>query len=238
MANSWFQFKKFKVEQDKTAMKVGTDGVLLGAWANVAGCHRMLDVGTGTGLIALMLAQRNDETSVTAIDIDEGAVEQAKGNVSLSAWSDRIEVLKANFSDYKTLNGQSFDHIISNPPYFKRSLKPEKHTRTLARHDDSLTHELLLERSMQLLAEAGKLSVILPYVEGSVFIALAATKGLYCTRKTNVYPTPEGEVKRLLLEFSKQKGPLEEDNLVIEDRGRHGYSKEYLTLTADFYLFA
>lgn len=237
MANTWFQFKQFKVEQGKTAMKVGTDGVLLGAWANVNGAASILDVGTGTGLIALMVAQRNAEAAVTAIDIDSDAVDQALENVATSRWRERIAVTNADYGTFRQGELELFDLIVSNPPYFKQSLKPDQKSRAIARHDHKLPHETLIERSVDLLTPAGRLSVILPYVEGSVFIAMAAAKGLFCIRKTNVYPTPDGGIKRLLLEFSKVQQVLIENDLVVEDRGRHLYSKDYLSLTGDFYLF-
>ncbi len=237
MANSWFQFKQFKVEQGKTAMKVGTDGVLLGAWANVAGAASVLDVGTGTGLIALMLAQRSEDARIEAIDIDVHAVEQATENALQSPWPDRIAVSIADYNTFRVGEEVHYDLIVSNPPYFKQSLKPSVKSRALARHDHMLSHEALIDSTVRLLNDTGRMCVILPYVEGSVFVALAASKGLFCTRKTNVYPTPGADIKRLLLEFTKVHTKTIEDNLVIEENGRHLYSKEYLALTKEFYLF-
>lgn len=236
MANSWFRFKQFTVEQNKTAMKVGTDGVLLGAWTTVDGTRRILDVGTGTGLIALMLAQRNSKARIVAIDIDNAAVEQATENFINSPWKERLNASLVDFKDFP-LEGETFDLIVSNPPFFKESLKPALKSRALARHDHLLSHEVLIDKSAELLTDDGRLCVILPYVEGSVFIALAAKKGLFCSRKTNVFPKPDSEIKRLLLEFSRIKSEFVEERLVIEDKGRHGYSKEYLSLTGDYYLF-
>lgn len=237
MANSWFQFKQFKVEQGKTAMKVGTDGVLLGAWASVGDAKNILDVGTGTGLIALMLAQRNQNAEITAIDIDRNAVEQAAENAEQSPWSGRISIFESDYNHFRVGESSLFDLIVSNPPYFKQSLKSPTKSRSIARHDHMLSHDDLIGHSIRLLKDGGRLCVILPYVEGSVFIALAASKGLFCTKKTNVFATPNAEVKRLLLEFSKIQVKMQEDSLVIEEGGRHAYSKEYLALTRDFYLF-
>lgn len=238
MANTWFQFKQFRIEQGKTAMKVGTDGVLLGAWTNVDTASTILDVGTGTGLIALMLAQRSSSATILAIDVEDNAVLQAQENVENTPWSDRITVEKGDYRNFLEKCSARYDLIVSNPPFFKQSLKPGLNARAVARHDHQLPHEVLVDRSIDLLTENGRLSIILPYVEGSVFIAMAAAKGLFCIRKTNVCPTPDSGIKRLLLEFSKIQQPLVENNLVVEDKGRHGYSKEYLLLTGDFYLFA
>ena len=123
MANSWFQFKQFKVEQGKTAMKVGTDGVLLGAWASVGDAKNILDVGTGTGLIALMLAQRNQNAEISAIDIDRNAVEQAAENAEQSPWSGRISIFESDYNHFRVGVSCLFDLIVSNPPYFEQSLK-------------------------------------------------------------------------------------------------------------------
>lgn len=237
MANSWFQFKQFKVNQDKTAMKVGTDGVLLGSWVQVADAADVLDVGTGTGLIALMLAQRSSNTRITAIDIEEDAVLQAQQNALESPWSSRIAIEQADYCRFRSAEVALFDLIVSNPPYFRQSLKPQAHQRAVARHSHQLPYDSLIENTNRLLKDDGAFAVILPYVEGSVFIALAAAQGLYCRRKTSVYSTPKSEVRRLLLQFTKEAGSILEDELVIEASGRHGYSAEYLALTKDFYLF-
>lgn len=238
MPNSWFQFKQFKVNQDKTAMKVGTDGVLLGAWADVENSNQILDVGTGTGLIALMLAQRAPQATVLGIDVDSEAAMQASQNFADSPWNDRLSAQKSDFKNFHQSDDSKFDHIVSNPPYFRSSLKSPQVSRTLARHDTDLTYESLISSTLENLSEEGRFSVVLPYVEGSIFIALAASKGLFCSRKVNVYPTPTSAIKRLLLEFrrEKQAKPTESD-LIIEVEGRHIYSPEYVSLTREFYLF-
>ncbi|MDR0892473.1 MAG: methyltransferase, partial [Mediterranea sp.] len=154
MSKPYFQFKQFTVWHDKCAMKVGTDGVLLGAWASVAGARRLLDVGTGTGLIALMLAQRCDaDARLVALDIDALAVEQARGNVAASLWSDRIEVLEADFKQYHP--DVKFDVVVSNPPYFTEALACPDPQRNMARHNDSLSYGKLLEGVAKFLSQEG-----------------------------------------------------------------------------------
>ncbi len=184
-----------------------------------------------------MLAQRAASAHITAIEIDGNAVEQATDNATQSPWSSRIEVAAADFNYFRVGESEQFDLIVSNPPYFKQSLKPPTKSRSLTRHDHMLSHEVLIENSIRLLKGKGRLSVILPYVEGSVFIALAASKGLFCIRETNVFATPNADIKRLLMEFYKVHIKMLEDSLVIEEGGRHAYSKEYLELTREFYLF-
>lgn len=235
MANPYFQFKKFVVRQDCCAMKVGTDGVLLGAWANVEGSVSVLDIGAGTGLLSLMVTQRSDAV-VTAVEIDVAAAEQASENVSESIFKDRIHVLNISLQEYVKGCGRQFDFIISNPPYFKDSLKSPKGGRTMARHTDSLSFEELLEGVGRLLSDEGTFAMILPFQEKERFIELASRVGLFPKRLLDVCPTPDVQPKRFLAEFSKKKQDVEQHILVIESEGRHQYSEEYKRLTADFYL--
>lgn len=234
MANSYFQFKHFCIEQSQCAMKVGTDGVLLGAWASVESAHSCLDIGTGTGLLALMVAQRNNNASVVAIELDEQAVIQAKENVEASPWLNRIEVLHSDVRDYNP--DKTFDRIVCNPPYFNQSLKSPDVHRSMARHTSSLSYEELLLSVRNLLAPHGLFSVVLPFDVSSDFINLAKTLGLYCCRLCKVIPVPNAVPKRALMEFSFSKTELEMCDLVIEAGGRHCYSDEYKLLTKDFYL--
>ncbi|MBQ3910329.1 MAG: methyltransferase, partial [Muribaculaceae bacterium] len=155
-----FRFKQFGVLNDKTAMKVGTDGVLLGAWCNVTGARRVLDVGTGCGLIALMVAQRNQGAAVTAIDIDDEAVGEARVNVARSPWSDRVEALCVDFNDFAAQ--EPFDLIVSNPPFFTENVMAPDQSRNVARHSVSLTMEQLIGNSKPLLAHGGRLAFIAP----------------------------------------------------------------------------
>ena len=233
MSNPFFTFKQFTIRHDRCAMKVGTDGVLLGAWTDVSHSYRLLDIGTGTGLIALMLAQRCPKASITAIDIDAEAVEQARENVLLSPWSDRVEVALQDICKY--LTDKHFDTIVSNPPYFIDSLKCPNDQRNTARHTDTLDAERLLESVARLLTDDGRFSIILPAEQTDLLIQTAYAQGLYPSRQTAVITRPGLSPKRILMEFQKTKEAFQPDELIIELE-RHVYSEGYIALTKDFYL--
>lgn len=235
MPNPYFKFKQFTVYHDKCAMKVGIDGVLLGAWANVENCDSMLDIGTGTGLIALMLAQRS-RARVDAIDIDGDAILQAKENVENSPWKDRIHAQKISLQELTTICPKQYDLIVSNPPYFVNSTKTPLENRTAARHTDSLSHEELIQHAKLLLKPTGRLCIILPINEGFQCMEFAATTGLYCNKQVTVYPKPNAVAKRLLLEFSLFPTLKTSSELTIEVAERHHYSQDFSTLSKDFYL--
>jgi len=235
MANDYFKFKQFTIYQNKCAMKVGTDGVLLGAWASVENVDKVLDIGTGTGLIALMLAQRSNAV-IDAIEIDSDACEQAQENVNQSPWAHRIHIIHQPFQDFSKVTTIKYDLIVSNPPYFQNSLTAPQETRAKARHNTELQLTDILHGTLNCLSESGTLSLILPYVEGSLFIVKAAEQGLYCVRKITILPKPGRQPKRLLLEFRKIKTPFNEEQLIIELNKRHEYSEAYKNLTSDFYL--
>ncbi len=235
MSNSYFSFKQFTVSQDKCAMKVGIDGVLLGAWASVENAKTILDVGTGTGLIALMLAQRSN-AEVAAIDIEPNAVLQATENVQNSPWQNRIRITECSLQDFQIKSIGQFDLIVSNPPYFVNSLKTPHESRSAARHTDTLKHEELIDNSVRLLNQTGRICIILPIVEGSKCVFYAESKGLFCTKKVTVYPKPEVAAKRVLLEFSFINSSEKESKLIIESEIRHRYSPEFAELVRDFYL--
>ncbi|WP_300729425.1 methyltransferase [uncultured Bacteroides sp.] len=236
MPNPFFKFKKFTVYHDRCAMKVGTDGVLLGAWAKVEGAHSILDIGTGTGLIALMLAQRNQEASVLGIDIDEGAVLQACENVSRSPWGDRINIEKIDVCELGLKGEGRFDCIVSNPPYFQENVHCPDEQRNQARHTAGLSFEALLDAVDRLLNDEGEFSVVLPNVAASQFISLAASRFLYLRHRTLIHTKPGAEPKRVLLAFGRKMQMSITDHLTIELE-RHVYSEDYITLTRDFYLF-
>jgi len=233
MANDYFQFKKFTIRQDKCAMKVGTDGVLLGAWANLDHTQRLLDIGTGTGLIAIMAAQRNPEVVADAIEIDPQAFGQARENVRNCPWRERIRLFQGQVQTF--FPGYQYDSIVCNPPFFINSTKTPELTRTLARHCETLSHADILQVSDQLLLPEGRLCVILPIVEADHFIKSALTKKWFINKLTNVCPTPAKPPKRKLIELSKIETPYIEDSVIIEIE-RHVYHETYIKLTQDFYL--
>ena len=240
MGNDFFRFKQFVVRQGGASMKVGVDSVLLGAWTEADHVSRILDVGAGTGLLSLMMAQRYPEALIDAVEIDREACRQANENVDESVWSSRIRVFCADFSDYVEDCTFRYDLIISNPPYFTASLKPQDKKRDLARHNDSLPHSLLLSGSAKLLTPAGVLAVVLPPAEALKFINKAATYNLLVRRMLHVQTIPSKPVYRMLVELSKT--PLQfsetdsEHRLCIEKADRSDYTDAYKELTKDFYL--
>jgi tRNA1Val (adenine37-N6)-methyltransferase len=235
MSNNYFRFKQFTVNQDKSVFKVGTDGVLLGACADFAGGGRILDIGTGTGLIALMAAQRSN-AEIVAIEPEENSFLEARDNVYASKWSQRIRVEKISFRNFVPGCNEQFDIIISNPPYFRDSLRNPDPDKSAARHSASLTSIEILEGAKTLLNDSGSLQLILPYTEGTLFIAEASSFGLFCNRIIKIKPVPAGEIIRLILKFEKIKKPLYEKFLTIETGTRHSYTEEYKEITRDFYL--
>ncbi len=236
MANSYFQFKQFTVEQDLAGMKVGTDGVLLGAWATCNHAKTILDVGTGTGLIALMCAQRNNVAQVDAIEIEGKACIQAKKNVKNSPWRERIEVIHDSLQNYSKICSKKYDLIISNPPFFNNSLKNNCQQKSLARHTDSLNYIDLIKGAKQLLSDNGVFSVVLPFDVKDTFEEMAMSNQVFLNRILKVKPTPSKQEKRILMELSLQKQTLKEEVMIVEEFGRHGYSDSYKKLTQDFYI--
>lgn len=235
MVNSYFKFKQFTIHQDKCAFKVGTDGVLLGAWADVSGRKRILDIGTGTGLVALMIAQRSD-AEIIAIEPDYDSFIQAAENVRRSKWSRRIKVENTHLQDYIPDNSR-FDLIVTNPPYFIDSLKNPDPAKSKARHNDSLTHSDILKGAGRLLDKDGLLQLILPYDEGNIFIAEAQEYGFYCSNILKIRPTQSAVIRRLILGFSRKTGMPAEHFLTIEKGKRHEFTDDYISLTKDFYLY-
>ena len=233
MPNPFFAFKQFTIHHDRCAMKVGTDGVLLGAWVNLSNSHRILDIGTGTGLIALMMAQRCNESNITAIDIDTEAVSQANENIQASPWKDRVIAIQQDIRSFHP--NKSFDTIVSNPPYFINSLKSSDTQRNTARHTDTLSAEDLIRKTADLLTEDGYFSIILPTEQIEELIQISERVGLYPSRRTHVITRPGLMPKRTLMEFCKRETPFPTNQLVIE-LDRHVYSEEYIALTRDFYL--
>jgi len=234
MGNSWFQFKQFRIEQEKSALKVGTDGVLLGAWCSVQGATRILDVGTGTGLIALMLAQRS-EAEISAIEISEDACKDALNNFQKSPWADRMKLIQADFNHFSNDRSEYYDLVISNPPYFKRSLISANLAASMARHDISLSFIQLITGSKRLLTEKGRLAVILPVEMLDDFRETARFAGFYLCRKTMVIPKIGKAPKRVLLEFSVSAVyPVVDELVILLEQDK--YSDNYIELTKEFYL--
>ncbi len=228
-----FQFRQFRVADDRCAMKVGTDGVLLGAWADAGNANRILDIGTGSGLIALMLAQRSETTAtIDAVEIGAEDTQQAKENITNSPWSEKITVHHSSIQDFSS--PLKYDLIVSNPPYFKNSLHSPSDKRTAARHTPTLSYEDLLTSATRLLAEQGKFAVVLPVKEGNAFITLAQFQGLYCSRQAAFFTKQDKPQERWLLEFVRQPAISKTEKITLFDG--QGWSNEYKKLVLDFYL--
>jgi tRNA1Val (adenine37-N6)-methyltransferase len=238
MANTSFAFKQFSINQDRCAMKVGTDGVLIGAWVKTDNVNSILDVGTGTGLIALMMAQKS-VAHIDAIDIDAVACEQARENVADSPWPDRVTIIQSSLQDYARTSGKKYDLIVSNPPYFVASSKASEEARTKARHADLLPFEELIDGVVDLLDRNGRFCVILPLKEGEIFRELAAARKLFLNTLVRVRTTAEKTEKRLMMKFSFDRKTFSETTLTIEkdSLNEHNYTDEYRELTKAFYLY-
>lgn len=234
MANPYFKFKQFTIFHDKCAMKVGTDGVLLGTWADTENCRTILDVGSGSGLITLIAAQRS-QAEIDAVEIDPDAYMQSVDNINASPWKDRINIIHASFSDYTEQTDKKYDLIISNPPYFSGSLLPPDSKRRSARHDIHLPLSDLISGCRHLLNDHGRTALILPITAEAELLESIDQNELYVQRATRVRPTPASDPKRLLIEFGKDKTDLTENELVIEI-ARHRYSDAFKALTDEFYL--
>ncbi len=235
MSNHYFRFKEFTVYHDRCAMKVGTDGVLLGAWTNVKGKTKVLDVGAGSGLVSLMLAQRNNMLEIDALEIDPSAAGQARENASSSRFVKQIHVYNVDFMYFETDSLRKYDLIVSNPPFFKDSLKSPSAQRTAARHDDNLNPEDLIGVSAKLLAKNGTIALIYPVEFLGRILVIAKQVGLYPSRICKVFPKTEGAPKRVLLELSFGEKECEESELRIEIE-RHHYTDQFRNLTSGFYL--
>lgn len=236
MGNSYFRFKQFVVNQGNTAMKVGVDGVLLGAWANPGEAQSILDIGTGTGLLSLMMAQKS-EAFITAIDIEEGAFRQANENITNSKWVNRIEVKKMSLQEFAGINSEKFDFIICNPPYFNGSLNSPDEKRNLARQDSTLSITELLSSAAKLLHKTGKFVMIYPYGRMKELINRAALYYLFpekiCLVKGNERKSPN----RILLEFGKNGQNCQESEIVVRNFLTNEYTDAYIKLTNEYYLF-
>lgn len=238
MANDYFSFKQFTIHQDRCAMKVGTDGVLLGVLAPTIDSGRILDIGTGTGLVGIMLSQRCPQAMVTGVELDANAAKQAEENATSTGW--KIKIINKSIQDFSSQCEEKFDLIVSNPPYFINSLKAPEKNRNTARHTDELSFEELIESAEKLLSEEGKFSVIIPYSEEENFIGIANKRNLIAESSVRIIPKVGKDPKRSVITFCKCKNKINCNinvtELVIEKEERHCYSDEFKKLTADFYL--
>jgi tRNA1Val (adenine37-N6)-methyltransferase len=236
MSNNYFSFKQFTVYQDQCAMKVGTDGVLLGAWTDVENASGILDVGTGTGLIAIMLAQRSTAL-IDGVEIEKNACLQARKNAAGSPWYKRINLYHDSIQHFSETRSSGYDLIVSNPPYFQNSLKPPVRSKTMAKHDAGLDHSTLLSCSAKLLRPGGRLSFIIPAADQKQFAGRADFHRLQPSRLTWVRPAPGKPYSRCLIEFTGMTGiTCSENELVIRESDLKTYSEGYIELTRDFYL--
>lgn len=230
-----FQFKEFTIEQDQCAMKIGTDGVLLGAWATVKNEFSILDLGTGTGVISLMMAQRSNAEIIEAIEIDGPAFEQAMTNFENSDWGDRLFCYHASLQEFAEEIEDKYELIISNPPFYTDSNPSENKERSTARFEDAMPFEHLTHAVSKLLDSNGIFAVIIPFKEEANFIQLAKNNNLFLNRICRVKGTETSPIKRSLLEFSFTESEVKEENLTIEI-DRHVYTEAYENLVKDFYL--
>jgi tRNA1Val (adenine37-N6)-methyltransferase len=236
MASDDFRFKQFTVRHDRCAMKVGTDGVLLGVWADIAKAETILDIGTGSGLVALICSQRSN-AKITAIEIDESAAVQASENAADSQWKDRITIMHSSLDAFALSSKQLFDVIVSNPPYFENSYKAKGDRRNLARHADTLPLDGLVRHAASLLSASGIFSCILPVQEDILFEERARSAGLFLKRKTMVLPREGAGPKRVMFEFTKRR--TEEPGvtfLAILKKETNDVTDEYREMTKEFYL--
>jgi tRNA1Val (adenine37-N6)-methyltransferase len=230
-----FRFKRFSVNDDMSSMKVGTDAVLLGAWARHGQGDHILDIGTGSGLIALMIAQRYPEAHILGIDIHPASITEAKKNFKSSPWRERLSAKEISLQEFSISNPEKFGMIISNPPFFNDSLLPQTSNKMMARHTGMLGHDELAEGCTQLLTEKGKLSIILDMEGHETFNRHAQTKGLFLIRKLLITPVKGKAPNRILSEWGKKEAVMNTGNLCIRDRSG-AFSPEYIELTRAFYL--
>jgi tRNA1Val (adenine37-N6)-methyltransferase len=234
-----FKFKEFVVNQDKTAMKIGTDGVLLGAWSSVNTFpDSILDIGSGTGVVALMIAQRSDAMTIDAVEVDENAYEQTVENFEQSDWGDRLYCYNATFQEFANEiaeEEETYDLIVSNPPFYTDEFETKDDARNKARFTSSLSFEELLSGVSKILSADGKFTIIIPFKEEENFINLAKNNNLLLNKVCHVQGNPSSEIKRSLLEFSFHQTEIIKEHLIIEIE-RHQYTEDYINLTKEFYL--
>lgn len=235
--NNYFRFKQFTIIQEKSAMKVGIDGVLLGAWATAPNPQKILDVGTGTGLIALMMAQRFPVAGIDAVEIDTIASKEAQFNFDQSSWAERIQLFNISFQQFAVISNNKYDLIVSNPPFFENSVNLKTTSREFARNSENMSlNELFNGVSKVLLSDEGHFSLIFPHQRLDELIRVATGNGMFPARILRIKPNPQKIYHRVLAEFSRLVKIPDEDELIIESVTHHDYSEKYCMLTRDFYL--
>jgi len=234
MSESTFRFRQFTIHQDKCAMKVGTDAVLLGSWVNSESSSFILDIGTGTGLIALMLAQKS-AAEIDAVDIDEHAFHQARENFKISPWFNRLHMYHQSFQEFSGSIDKKYDLIVTNPPYFHHASKPPEEARLNARHNDQLSFEELIAGVKKIMTNDGRFCLILPSKEGFEFMDLAQRNGLFCHAMMRIKTKADRNEKRLMMEFGFQFGLMQDHEMVVQDED-HNYTKEYLEMTKEYFI--
>ncbi|MFA6923834.1 MAG: methyltransferase [Bacteroidales bacterium] len=236
MSEKYFRFKQFVINQENAAMKVGTDAVILGAYVNPQNAKKILDVGTGTGIIALMLAQKSDAV-IDAVEIDKNSFLQAKENFENSKWEKRINVYNESFQEYSKKISFKYDIIVSNPPYFVNSYKSIFEEKNITKHNVNLSLNELIECSTNILDCSGIIYLIIPSDNLQKIVLLAEKEKLYCNEVLNIFPKPYSKPKRAVLKFEFVEKKLIEKKLTLENEERHDYTDEYKNFTRDFYLF-
>lgn len=229
-----FQFKQFAVYHQQSTLKVGTDAILLGAWADTKKTTKILEIGSGCGIIALMLAQRCN-ADIDTIDIDSNSCNEARKNFGLSPWGKRIKVTNISFQDFCKNNKNQFDLIVSNPPYFSNSLKSSDIIKNLAKHNDSLGFKELVLGLSKLLLPEGKACIILPINEALKFKEEAFNQQLFCNHEVEIIPDTGKPIMRLLMQFAKTKTITKKEQLIILNENKN-YTNEFIDLTREFYL--